>query len=397
VLNDDRDRMRSEIITVSQTSLDVEGDKYKFGYYLEGSHPRPSQVQVTVYGSPADKFAVLYGTLEGTRYGGWNYVYFPQDIIPTGGVFYVVVSGLDDNLNNKKHSRAPLLERGTTGIKVSASIFAWEEVAEAGEKTDEELAKGAFYFTTDQDNHPYFFERAIKFAQEWRKWGSSEKYPRLVGVGTSELGAAALKSVDVWVFYGHGRGWSVQFGEAATYGGIITKGSPPSDYTYNPKYIYLGDKNIFPLPLSNLDLVVVACCIDTAGSGSFPFLQEIVNMGAKCGIGITGKEIKYTPDKHTIITMGILYPPQYIMWAEKFWKYATDGYVVNGQKVYPTVQQAAIVAVNELNNQITISPDVTISGPPLYAWDDNQGHHELYFLPPFIYGKDGYLGNMVIR
>ena len=97
---------------------------------------------------------------------------------------------------------------------------------------------------------------------------------------------------------------AVHFGEAATYGGIITTGPPPSDYTYNPMYIYLGDKNVFPLPLSNLDLVVIASCNSAASNGSFPFLQEIVNMGAKCGIGVTGKEITYTPDKHTTIIMG---------------------------------------------------------------------------------------------
>ncbi|MGB9878136.1 MAG: hypothetical protein ACPLPS_10245, partial [bacterium] len=85
------------IISVSQTSLDIIADKYKFIYNLSFLSNGPSQIYISVYGSSADNFSVFWGQ-EGTKYYGDNIFYIPQEVVPTGGLFYVVVSGLDDDL-----------------------------------------------------------------------------------------------------------------------------------------------------------------------------------------------------------------------------------------------------------------------------------------------------------
>jgi len=394
VINEDKDEMRSHAVGITQTMLSIEGGQYKFVYYLEGSYSGPSSVYVTAYGGSADKFNPLWG-MEGTRYAGENDIYFPQDIIPkdiipTGGCFYVVVSGLDDILDNKQHNRKPLLERGATGIKVSAAIFdSWI----SGIAADEELGAGAFYYGKDANNNYTFFERAIKFAQMWRKWGTSEKYPRFVGIGNAELAAFALKSVDVFCFCGHGRGDSIQFGEAAVYSGILAMGAPKPDYKYNPNYIYLDDPNVFPLPLSKLDLVVIGSCDNAyAVNGEFPIVEALVNKGAKAGIAITGYTKFESYDlQHRDITWGELDSRLFKRWASKFWEYATNGYVDNGVKVYPSLQEAAVRAYKESGYLLYPSKkemeDLTVEG--LVRKD--------LLYPIFYGGVDKFLGNLVIE
>ncbi|MGB9878135.1 MAG: hypothetical protein ACPLPS_10240 [bacterium] len=266
---------------------------------------------------------------------------------------------------------------------MSAAIF---DAESSGVEADGELGMGAFCYWLDLSNNLGFWERAIKFAEMWRKWGSCEKYPRLVGVGNPHLAAAALKSVDVFVAYVHGNGYAIQFGEGETYSGEIWIGPPPQGNTNNSTIVYLGDKNVFPFPLSKLDLVVIASCNHAgAPNGQFPIVEELKNMGAKASIGITGYE-KFLPkdSSEEVITLGGLTVGLYEKYAEKFWKYATDGYVENGTKVYPTVREAAKKAYWELKK--------------IYIpWQDPMGLHKGYLMPPFFYGTDDYLGNLVLQ
>ncbi|MBC7328074.1 hypothetical protein H5T87_08165 [bacterium] len=131
VLDYDKDRMRSDIVKVQQTFMDVDYEnpgKFKFSYVLESVDGGPaSEANVTVYAPALENFQKKL-TLTGGKTtipsgstpadADWHFVSFSQDIFQAGGAlelpsadrFYAVVSGKDACPINRAHLRKPFLE-----------------------------------------------------------------------------------------------------------------------------------------------------------------------------------------------------------------------------------------------------------------------------------------------
>jgi len=339
----DQDNFRSGIIKVTQTSLDVEESQYKFGYYIESTNGTlPSEAKVTVYGPAIDNFKVYWGPNDGSKNLGWNYVYFPQDTIKVGGEpFYVVVSGLDDELNNKRHQRKPFLERNGEKSQPTAAIFTMPGAEIPVAKN--EMTSGAFtgFFLNGK---PQF----ISFSPQWYPTHPKDKPKDMEQTNQDyKLALNAIQSVDVFVFGGHGDGESIEFAN-----GSITQCMIPSN---------------------NLYLVVIGSCRKPGISG-FPIVWSFVSKstrGEKCGIGVGGPG----PENG----WKLLWPQGWKKWSDHFWELVTKGEKKDGGGgvEYLTMWQAAKRAMVLTNKEFEKEPKnrvfVAHSGD-----DDYLGHLTSY-------------------
>jgi hypothetical protein len=337
--------MRSEIITVSQTSLDIQEDKYKFGYYFQSSDGSlPSKAEVTVYGPAIDNFKKYWGPEEGPiDLGKWNYVAFEQKTIVVGGrPFYGVLSGLDDELNNKAHMKKPLLEKGITGVSPTAAIFYayWnnkftkEGIFVGVEPTDncktespkQALTSGAVGVQNNQS-----FMRV--FSPYWVN--GNTVYDMLLEARDAKLALDAISEVKIFSYSGHGDGNSLEFRKDLC-------------LQTNPEYI-TGNN----IPANSLHLVVIATCRAPDGI-DFPIVKAFVDRGADCGIGVggvyPGEKIYGESSKGWLL----LYPDSLAIWSDLFWEYAAKGkrYLWGIFRKYFTMVKAAEEATKDANERI---------------------------------------------
>jgi hypothetical protein len=341
----DADKLRSEIITVSQTSLDIEEDKYKFGYYFQSSDGSlPSKAEVTVYGPAIDNFKIYWGPEEGPiDLGEWNYVAFEQKTMIVGGrPFYGVLSGLDDELNNKAHIKKPLLEKGITGISPTAAIFYayWnnkftkEGIFVGVEPTDnwktespkQALTSGAVGIQNNQS-----FLRV--FSPYWVNGNTI--CDMLLEARDAKLALDAISEVKVFSYSGHGDGKSLEFRKDLS-------------LQTNPEYI-TGNN----IPANSLHLVVIATCRAPDGI-DFPIVKAFVDQGADCGIGVGGVypgEKKYGESSKGWM---LLYTDSLAIWSDLFWEYAAKGkrYLWGIFRKYFTMVKAAEEATKDANERI---------------------------------------------
>jgi hypothetical protein len=389
VLNDDKDRMRSEIITVSQTSLDIEDDKYKFGYYFQSSDGSlPSKAEVMVYGPAIDNFKRYLGPKEGGTNLGWNYVYFPIDTIEVGGEHsFVVVSGWDSDVNNKAHNHKPFRERNKNPKLATAALFyadyKWEKIgyypngnpiwrqvpdeatAEANSRNlkyaKEELLKGAFKKPPDKDEKIVW----TFFGKGWADKETGEKY-NMIEIAAGGAVIAALKNVNIFDFEGHGDGYSIEFKQTETDKEYVIDRLAINNNTL----VILREKRnkinqtqytTEPIPLpgsisfSNLHLVVVATCRLSSVLG-FPILDAIIKKGAKFAIGIGGNCPYDLTTGEYYPGFRLLYPFSVEEWHKVFWKIATKmDNTASGDKDDPKwkkMGQAAQKAFEKANREI---------------------------------------------
>jgi hypothetical protein len=427
--------MRSEIITVSQTSLDIEDDKYKFGYYFQSSNGSlPSKAEVMVYGPAIDNFKKYWGPEEGEKNLGWNYVNFPQDVIQVGGDWFtVVISGVDGQVNNKAHRPKLLLERNARSKQPTAAVFQWPLDAYTNKVVQDSigyLRSGAFLYRTTG-----VLTDKVKFAPNWsildKRGLDLGNAPRILpidlGEGESQTGAAALKNVDVFAFYEHSSGYGIGFGMylPVDKGGIIC--DDLSNYQgWHGVMISLWDGNIFPgnAPLRNLKLAVVVACNPRGivlPEPKFPIVRDMWVRGAKLAIGVCGS-IKQKAwymeqnQKKELDVRGILFshePNPSNEWIKKFWQYVSKG-LDQPQKDpgtnhivyrYPTVMQAARIARAKVHAEFggrkygpfkVQVPDQ--QHPGQYKWVEvniEYPKHDEPVIRIFSSGSDNYLGNLV--
>jgi hypothetical protein len=341
----DADKLRSEIITVSQTSLDIQEDKYKFGYYFQSSNGSfPSKAEVTVYGPAIDNFKKYWGPEEGPiDLGKWNYVAFEQKTIVVGGrPFYCVLSGLDDELNNKAHIKKPLLEKDITGVSPTAAIFYayWnnkftkEGIFVGAEPTDnwktespkQALTSGAVGIQNNQS-----FLRV--FSPYWVNGNTI--CDMLLEATNAKLALDAISEVKVFSYSGHGDGKSLEFRKDLS-------------LQTNPEYI-TGNN----IPANSLHLVVIATCRAPDGI-DFPIVKAFVDQGADCGIGVGGVypgEKKYGESSKGWM---LLYTDSLAIWSDLFWEYAAKGkrYLWGIFRKYFTMVKAAEEATKDANERI---------------------------------------------
>ncbi|MEM0011404.1 MAG: FlgD immunoglobulin-like domain containing protein, partial [Candidatus Bathyarchaeia archaeon] len=332
VINEDKDQMRSQIVEISDTSLNLSDNPnypfhYKFCYTLTSSSGKPpSSMEVTVYAPAGDDFKV-YKELEGGKTIGVNEVYFDQGIIEVGGEpFYVVASGLDDELNNKAHTRKPLLEKNKEKKEPTAAVFThpgWEVPSAKSEMTS-----GAF--TGFYLNHK---PQYICYSPKWTPLNPKlEPKDMLQPAQSKALALNAMKSVDVFVYGGHGSGNHIEF-----YDGAIFQTE---------------------IPQNNLYLVVIGSC-RKPGITDFPIVEKIVSKskrGKKCGIGVGGPTV--------VNGWKYLYDVGWREWSRLFWNKAA--------KKGLTMWNAAKEAMEQLRKR----------GNPYYL------------VEVFHYGGDDYLGHV---
>jgi hypothetical protein len=370
----DTDKMRSSIISVSQTSLDIEEDKYKFGYYFESSDGSlPSKAEVTVYGPAIDNFKKYWGPEEGGTNLGWNYVSFPIDTIEVGGEHsFVVVSGWDSDVNNKAHNHKPFRERNKNPKLATAALFYAEyEWVCGGKDTQgntiwipvqyppEEAAKywkkcvdpakagltaGAFRDAPPEGQKP----KLTGFSPYWDK-----HFPMLQPTERAHLAAYALQKVNVFAFAGHGDGnymEFVQFTYADPYNPyVISSISTEDGLSWKDGW---GNKQ--PITsLSNLHLVVIGSCRLASISG-FPIVAAIVSKGAHCGIGVGGVGHEDFSTGEICSDWNLLYSISYEKWAEIFWKITSaegDAEAKDWAAKWPKMQEAAKRAMYRANER----------------------------------------------
>jgi hypothetical protein len=363
--------MRSEIITVSQTSLDIDEEipcNFKFGYVLQSADgTEPADVNVTIYASALEAFKEKL-TLSGGKKvilpgsnptpQDWNYVSFSQDIIQVGGAlelpdkekFRPVVGGLDNNLYNKSHKRKPFLERNQEARKPTAALFSREprpkdgekkgQGYEAIEKAKDNLLSGVFKKIGDA-----VIENAFKFHENWSYLtddGSFVFRPIIIAKGEEDYSpegmVKALKNVNVFSYSGPGDGNAILLGD--TCGTLCTKTEIPP-YRHQPYPNPVVIKDVIPQgALSNLYLVVIITCKWGGYTNpDFPIVSELVSRGAKCGIAVTGAKPASNPQGKK----WEIFPPQALAWSEEFWQEVTKGYdedEKSKKKVYPNISQA---------------------------------------------------------
>jgi hypothetical protein len=386
----DEDKMRSQKIKVSQTALSKDAENceyYRFAYYLEGSYGTyPPEVNVKVYAPPEDNLKAYYTVpLEGGNLLGLNEATFPQKVIEVGGdLFSVVVSGHDNDLDNKPHYQKPLLERGIRKRQPAAAafyaVYEWKKSGGGNEwipimssnaeywwrqcvaPVRAQLTEGAFKEPPNQ-NEP--LRRETIFAPQWARKDTDTKEEILQITDNIDLALSALVNVDVFAYAGHGDGHFVEFVNFSE-GGNYTQ-----DYLYD-SYILSS-----PMNFSNLHLVVIGTCRRKEVEG-FPIVAALVAKGAKFGIGVGGISHRDTTPGDTP-DWNILYADTYLEWAKRFWVYATEGYKKQGtqEKIYPTMKEAALLAMNKANDKLTNKP----------------GDDRRVFLS--FSGVDDYLGNIV--
>jgi hypothetical protein len=441
--------MRSSIISVSQTSLDIiEEDKYKFGYYFQSSDGSlPSKAEVTVYGPAIDNFNKYWGPEEGGINLGWNYVRFPFDAIKIGGErSFVVVSGCDSDVHNKKHQPKPFLEHNQTPKPPTAALFyatyrweyggtdingnpVWLQVDVADDKNDflssankahSQLTKKVFRSKPSEGQEPEY----ITFAEQWVDKENGKTYPMLHpavklkvdGVVSSVLDVvfSALKNVNVFYFCGHGDGNAIEFrSESLTSGGEVTplvalEKTIDGKLELGKKFVLdpYGDNYTFvPLPegtsFSNLHLVVMASC-RKANVNEFPIVKALVDKGAKYGIGVGSKSKLFAADPWDYDTNNPpLYPSEHFLWSnvtktwsEHFWEIATKEYkkAKNENERWQMMGQAAVTAAEETNRELGWWYErfwycVWRDGKKETEYDDRK----VYI---YTYGQDDYLGNI---
>jgi len=385
----DTDKMRSSIISVSQTSLDIEEDKYKFGYYFESSDGSlPSKAEVTVYGPAIDNFKKYLGPKEGGTNLGWNYVPFPIDTIEVGGEnSFVVVSGWDSDVNNKAHNHKPFRERNKNPKLATAHLFyadyKWEKIgyypngnpiwrqvpdeatAEANSRNlkyaKEALLKGAFKKPPDKDEKIVW----TSFGKGWADKETGEKY-NMIEIAAGGAVIAALKNVNIFDFQGHGDGYSIEFKQTETdkeyvierlainnntLGILREKRNKINQTQYTTEFIPLPRSITF----SNLHLVVVATCRLSSVLG-FPILDAIIKKGAKFAIGIGGNCPYDLTTGEYYPGFRLLYPFSVEEWHKVFWKIATKmDNTASGDKDDPKwkkMGQAAQKAFEKANGEI---------------------------------------------
>jgi hypothetical protein len=444
----DGDRMRSSIISVSQTSLDIEEDKYKFGYYFESSDGSlPSKAEVTVYGPAIDNFKKNWGPEEGpTDLGKWNYARFPFNAIKIGGErSFVVVSGWDSDVYNKKHQPKPFLEHNQTPKPPTAALFyatyrweyggtdingnpVWLQVDVADDENDllssaneahSQLTKKVFRSKPNEGQEPEY----ITFAEQWVDKENGKTYPMLHpaiklkadGVASIlDVVFSALKNVNVFYFCGHGDGNAIEFrSESLTSGGEVTplvalEKTRDGKLELGKKFVLdpYGDNYTFvPLPegtsFSNLHLVVIASC-RKANVNEFPIVKALVDKGAKYGIGVGSKSKLFAADPWDYDTNNPpLYPSEHFLWSnvtktwsEHFWEIATKEYkkAKNENERRQMMGQAAVTAAEETNRELGWWYErfwycVWRDGKKETEYDDRK----VYI---YTYGQDDYLGNI---
>jgi hypothetical protein len=313
------DKMRSDVVEIQQTSIDIEDDNYKFGYVIDSQIGiSPSKVEVNVFGPAADNFKLYCGPLMGgTELGAWNFTDFPQDVVKMGGQpFHSVVSGLDNYVNNKAHKQKPLHEaKKRRGPPIAALFYAHYNWNLSGQDQ-----QGNPIFKPQLDQQGYWLgcvepamlhllsgafvapplppKGFVFFPPCWVGRDDNQLHEALFipfpvlfsfiplpgvffiaspAVNSSDI-SLALKTVDVFFFAGHGDGHKLE----------ATQFNEDGSYTQTYFSPYPLSANNF----SNLHLAVIGTCRKRGGViqlGEFPLVDNLVQCGAKFAIGVDGK------------------------------------------------------------------------------------------------------------
>ncbi|MGC9004902.1 MAG: hypothetical protein ACP5KZ_09415, partial [bacterium] len=372
----DRDEMRSKEVSIAQTSLDIKEDCYEFGYLIDSPYGvAPSQTEITVFGPAVENFKVYYGPLAGgTHLGSWNFADFPQDVVRTGGQpFHTVVSGKDDDRNNKAHQRKPLREakrrRGPPTAALFYAHYRWDISGKdkQGNTTwtlqqDSQgsfqrcvipamanLLTGAFYAPPVPPKGSIFFP-LFWVAKKEDKWnGFLIVCP---AINASDI-ALALQTVDVFFFAGHGDGYqleAVNFSQDGSYTQSFFSPYPRLSYNF-----------------SNLHLAVIATCRHRSAvitKDEFPLVDNLVgttseerDKGARFAIGVMGMSDKAVDwQTHQYVTINdwyFIFSITIEEWAKRFWELASKG-DKDAKKMdekYPTMGKAALKAARRANEE----------------------------------------------
>jgi hypothetical protein len=341
-----------------------------------------------VYGPAIDNFKKYLGPKEGGTNLGWNYVYFPIDTIEVGGEnSFVVVSGWDSDVNNKAHNHKPFRELNKNPKLATAALFyadyKWEKIgyypngnpiwrqvpdeatAEANSRNlkyaKEELLKGAFKKPPDKDEKIVW----TSFGKGWADKETGEKY-NMIEIAAGGAVIAALKNVNIFVFEGHGDGYSIEFKQTETDKEYVIDRLAINNNTLGilrekRNKINQTQYTTEPIPLpgsisfSNLHLVVVATCRLSSVLG-FPILDAIIKKGAKFAIGIGGNCPYDLTTGEYYPGFRLLYPFSVEEWHKVFWQIATKmDNTASGDKDDPKwkkMGQAAQKAFEKANREI---------------------------------------------
>jgi hypothetical protein len=366
----DTDKMRSEVVDAKQTCLDVNldsPDNYKFGYVLESSDGKPaSTVTVNVFLNAADNFKLATQITGGTKAiqkgstpsdSDWNYVGFSQKIIQSGGAletpeiakFFAVISGFDNNLNNKQHHNKPLLELNSRKNPPTAALFASNDqpstcLALEG-KAAGDLKSGAFRVKGfDSSGKPILSPDPTKFREYWvlKNGSANQKIPIFYFVSTLAYDGLyvwrALSNVDVFTFIGHAWGDAIYLGPYGQFHSVIYTGKPAGIQNIPNKY---KADDLDSGALQQLHLAVLGGC-SLYGTSVPPLTTALHDKGAQLVLYVTGES---RPSGTCI-----LYDSYASLWAKKFFHYAAKGYKSGGSSTthYYTMLRAAQVACDEI-------------------------------------------------
>jgi hypothetical protein len=302
--------------------------------------------------------------------GKWNYVYFPLDTIEVGGEpFHTVISGWDNVVCNKSHSRKPFLERNQkdteptaaffygfwiisqTGIGVIYDVADWCAIAAVDAKNNltGQVIKGF------SNNKPLY----TSFSEIWKADG--EPYYMVQPAMDKEIALKAIKSVNVFAYGGHGDGGSMWF--------LKDLNSPPQRLA------------IDEIPQNSLHLVVIGSCRGPLAEWSpFTLVEYFVNKrGAKCGVGVGGKYPGEWYGGENLRGWKILFTEAWATWCKHFWKLAAKG--EEDGKTYYTVHKAAELAMIKANSETPFRRGLKIFG-------------DFAKVEIKTFGKDVYLGQI---